>query len=66
LAGARDDGRQLVEVGHRPGDRGGKLGRLYTPALNWELEHTVEPEAALRYRCLANLGELTGLLAEIG
>jgi putative hydrolase of the HAD superfamily len=49
-----------------PAIEAGSWGVYIPHALNWELEHAAEPEAVSRYRRLDNLGELTGLLAEIG
>ena len=49
-----------------PAIEAGSWGVYIPHALNWELEHAAEPEAVSRYRRLENLGELTGLLAEIG
>ena len=49
-----------------PAIAAGSWGVYIPHDLNWALEHADEPVQSPRYRQLAHLGELTGLIAEIG
>jgi putative hydrolase of the HAD superfamily len=49
-----------------PAIAAGSWGVYIPHDLNWELEHADEPVDSPRYRRLSHLGELAGLIAEIG
>jgi len=50
----------------RPAIEAGSWGVHVPHDLTWALEHDTAPEDAPRYRCLADLSHIPGLLAQIG